>query len=499
MANRFIKGLSIAGKAIAYSFGFYEGAQRSHKDRSYIWQSAGDAKNEFTETSRVDMMAISRLMAANSGLYRGACSLLGRYATVGFPQSQSADRAWAEEAEQAFRNWSKIPEVTGRLSWLDVQKQWNYGMDRDGDIGHIFTDSDFPQLQLIEAHRINNPKDAGEDWVDGVRVNKQGRPVAFGIGERNSDKIQIVPAPAFDLVGEPSRVSGTRHECAWAAGLNHVRDIKDITGFLKTAVKMESSIALVKKLRGGIDNLAAVSDFVTEGTVADGSSGVKVLEKIYGGNIPRLDVDEEIQSLATDRPSQNVEKFLEFVIRDFASGNGLPFEFVWNPTALSGPSQRFVINIAQRRIAERQQLIQRHADRVWGWVVAKLAKRKDIGRMPVDWYKVRWQKPAEITIDVGREQAQDRADFQAGLIDPAEFYGKQGLDVDDVLASRRAWAVKVLESAGEPTDKIPLWMLYGATPNGNPMQPAQPTDGGKPPPQQPSPEPDDDEPEEKKQ
>jgi capsid protein len=341
---------------------------------------------------------------------------------------------------------------------MDIQRLWNYAIDRDGDIGNILTDETFPQLQIIEAHRIES-KVSEKEWIDGVRVNAVGRPVAYRILVGDKDEYQDVPAPAFVLVGEPNRATGTRYECAWAAGLNQIRDVKQITALLKTMVKNESAIALVKKVRGGVDNTAITNDWTSGGTTPDGSEGARVLENIYGGRIPRLDTDEDIASLATDRPGTNVTAFLEFVIRDFCTGNGLPFEFVWNPSALGGPSQRFVINMAQRRIAERQAVIERHATRIYGWVAAKLAKRGDIPALPDDWWKVRWQRPAEITIDVGREQAADRADFQAGLIDPAEFFGKQGLDVDDVLASRVAWAKKILRAAGLPETPIPIGLL----------------------------------------
>jgi capsid protein len=461
-------GIASIGKAFGWNQ-HYESSERYDRNRASIWATADDQNKTLTASTRKDLLAISRTLSANSGLYRGACQLLGRYAVVGFPQSQSADRRWAEAAEAGFREWAKIPEVTGRLTWLDIQRQWNYGVDRDGDIGNILTDSDFPQLQLIEAHRIESDA-TDEAWIDGVKINAQGRPVAFRV--RNGNKYADIPANAFLLVGEPNRASGTRYECAWAAGLNHVRDIKEITGHLKTMVKNESAIALIKKVRGGVDSTAATDDWRTDGTRPDGSAGAQLLEKIYGGKIPRLDTDEEMQSFATDRPSTNITAFLEFVIRDFCTGNGLPFEFVWNPSALGGPSQRFVINMAQRRIAERQALIERHANRVYGWVVAKLAKRGDIPPMPEDWYRLTWQRPAEITIDVGREQAQDRADFQAGLIDPAQFYGKQGLDVDDVLASRVSWAKKILVAAGLPESPIPIQLLYQSTPNGNAQTPA---------------------------
>lgn len=468
------------GKVSAFSAGYrhYEGTERYSRQRGHIWQNAQDADKDLTPTERRDGMAISRILAANSGLYRGACQLLGRYAVVGMPQSQSQDREWAQAAEDAFAEWAKNPEVTGRLTWPDVQRLWNTACDRDGDIGNILTSEDFPQLQLVEAHRIGSEY-GDENFVDGVRVNKVGRPVAFRV--INGTNYSDVPASSFILIGEPSRASGTRHEPAWIAGLNHVRDTKEIGSLLKTVIKNEASIALIRKLNGGALNDVAVSDWGT-GTAPAGAVVNQLLESIYGGRVPVLDVNEEIQSLATDRPSPNIQAFLEFIIRDFATGNGIPFEVVWNPEKLGGTAQRWVIASFQRRVRERQLMIERHATRIFGWVVAKLAKRGDVPTLPADWYRVRWQKPAEVTVDVGREQAQDRADFQAGLTDPRDFYAKQGLDADDVLASRVEWAKRVLRAAGQPETPIPLFMLYSGTANGNPGDAQQ-----QPQPQEPKP------------
>jgi capsid protein len=228
---------------------------------------------------------------------------------------------------------------------------------------------------------------------------------------------------------------------------------------------------------------AAYNDWGGNATATDTTSASgKILQDIYGARVERFAEGEDIKSFATDRPSPNVEQFLEFLIRDIAYGIGLPFEFCWNASKLSGPSMRFVMAKAQRRIEQRQRLKMRIGNRLWGWVVAKGAKRGDIKRLPDDWWKVRWQTPAALTIDVGREAAQDRADFLAGLIDPTSFYSKQGLDVDDVIASRAAWAVKIREAA--KTAGVEPWMLYMATSNGNPgdnakepqQQPQEPQD-----------------------
>jgi capsid protein len=106
---------------------------------------------------------------------------------------------------------------------------------------------------------------------------------------------------------------------------------------------------------------------------------------------------------------------------------GLPYEFLWHPAGITGPAQRFIMGKAQRRFNERQRLFSRMVKKVWAMVIADAI---DQGKLsPVkDWYKCRLQAPAQLTIDAGREAAQEREDVMAGLMTMREHYGKRGLD-----------------------------------------------------------------------
>lgn len=465
-------------KKLGYSISF-EGAQESNRNRSYIYPIVADAKDTHNSYSRKQLMGISRYLTCNVGLVRGLFADAARYSKIGMPQSQSTDREWAQAAESWFKEWAKIPEVTSRWTWDDLQDLWDISADRDGDVGMILTDNPFPQLQLVEGHRIDD--DGKGDTMDGVKINRVGRPVSYRVLQGEDKEPENIPAASFIHYFDPDRLSQFRGLSALQAGLNHARDIGDINSFLKQVIKNEASIALLKKTATGEAN---INDWQT-GDNTDVATNDAILERVYGGQIPRLGENEDIRSLATDRPSPNIEKYLEFLIRDICYGMGIPFEFAWNPAALSGPAQRFVMVKAQRRFECRQRRKMRIADRIYGWAIAKAAKRGDIPELPSDWYKVRWQPPAGLTIDVGREAAQDRADFQAGLIAPSDFFSKQGYDEDDVIASRVAWARKLMTAAGMPaSEKIPLWMLYQSTPNGLPQDGApaeeQPAKKGKP-------------------
>lgn len=451
---------------VAYST-FFEGANYASANRSYIWPVVTDSRHEATQATRRSMMAVSRYLTGNLGVVRGIYRDMAMYSNIGKPQSQSANRAWAEQAEAYWANATKIIDITGRNDWDGLQFLMDFSMDRDGDIGLILTDQSFPQVQVVEAHRID---DGGKgDSVDGVILNRVGRPVAYRIIDGDNEEPRTIPAEAFVHYFDPDRATASRGICSLHAGLNSSRDIADIVAFLKTTVKLESGVAILKQTKTGE---AQFNDWGANATATDTTSPTgKILQDLYGARVERFAEGEDIKSLATDRPSPNVEQFLEFLIRDIAAGIGLPFEFVWNASKLSGPSMRFVMAKTQRRIEQRQRLKMRIGNRLWGWVVAKGAKRGDIPPVPEDWWKVRWQTPAAITIDVGREAAQDRADLQAGAITFTEFLSKQGIDFDDHLAKRIEEAAKI--TAAVKAAGVDMNLVYMPTANGNPSDKQQ--------------------------
>jgi len=441
---------------------FFEGANQYSNKRSYVILHNGDSRHTYNAGSRKTMMGISRYLAANLGVVRGVFGDMARYSCIGKPQSQSTDIQWRESAEEWLNEWMKIPEVTGRWSWQDIDALMDVAADRDGDMGMILTDNDFPQLQLVESHRID---DLGYmDTVDGVRVNGVGRPLSYRIvTDPEKRTYRDIPADSFILYFEPDRMDQFRGISALHAGLNHGRDIGDINSFLKQMVKNESAIAVIKKVNGGD---AEYNDWAGNTANTTAAATDQILETIYGGQIPRLGEGEAIESFASDRPSQNVQDFLSFLIRDICIGMGVPYEFVWDAAKLTGPSQRFIMTKAQKRFEQRQRRKIRVSNRIIGWAVAKAAKRGDIPKLPADWYRWTWQVPARVTIDVGREAAQDRADLQAGAITFAEFLGRQGIDFDEHI-QRRAMEAKRIQDECDKAG-VPVWMVYQSTPNGNP-------------------------------
>jgi hypothetical protein len=160
---------------------------------------------------------------------------------------------------------------------------------------------------------------------------------------------------------------------------------------------------------------------------------------------------EDIQSFVMNRPNEKLDKHLEQYIRAAAIGLGLPYEFVWDTSAIGGVAQRFIIQKAARCFAARQDvLVNAFLSKLWRYAIARAISRKELPMNP-GWQSVGWQTPRSITVDVGREATARRDDVKAGLMTLSDFFGEQGLD----------WKEAVAEIAAEREFAADLGVMIG--------------------------------------
>lgn len=412
------------GKPLAFS-GYYQAGQS--RERRYVPAVAADSERTLTPSARKQVLGLARFLHANNGMVRGAVADLTRYSVGGglVPQSQAAPEI-ADAYESFWKEWSKIADSTGRRTFEQLQQLASLRMDVDGDIGFVLrkTSTGYPQLQLVEGHAIGSEA-TDEGWFDGVRVSPDGRPIAYRV--LGPDKAHTdIDARDFILLAETERAGQQRGLSALAHALDHVRDVADILDYEKTGVKMAASIGVAITTQGGAVDEGA--SYIESGADAPVSAGGSPLETFEAGMVPRLRLGEKIESFASNRPNPSFVGFVEHLLRDISVGLGLPFEFIWSADKLGGASQRFILAKAQRRFEQRQAyLTSALLNRVWGWVIASAIKRGDLPKS-ADWWRVRWQAPAKITVDVGREAAANRDDIRMGLRTLQEDAGERGLD-----------------------------------------------------------------------
>ena len=426
--NAFRKEKEVNKQPVAYHPTYWDGIRRSRERKSipYAFKSAR-SNNTW---NRKEMASMSRYLYDNDGIVKGAINDLARYSFPLIPQAVTDDPYWNLEAEALFADWSNVADVGGRYGFEEFQRLASIAIDRDGDVGAMFVRENGFKLQLMESHRVGNFFDSDAGYIDGVKTNRSGRPLAYCIADESiygeffpkQTKARSVPASAFMLMLEPERAEQQRGLPAIKHAMNHIRDIKEILDFEKAGVKNLSTIAAVLESETG----EADPDAWNISEIEDGSTKLTVNE-IQSGSIPVLKKGEKLQSFNTSRPSPTFQGFLEMLIRQFAVGIGLPYEFLWHPAGITGPAQRFIMGKAQRRFNERQRLFGGLVRKVWAMVISDAISSGKLS--PIEkWYKCRIQAPAQLTIDAGREAAQEREDVAAGLMTLREHYGKRGLD-----------------------------------------------------------------------
>lgn len=431
----------------AYHPTYWDGIQRSRERKNipYTFKSA-----RVNQTwSRKEMASISRYLYDNDGIVHGAINDMARYSLPLTPQAITDDPYWNLEAEAYFKEWSHNADVGGRYGFDELQKICSIAIDRDGDCGVLFVRYNGLKLQIVESHRVGNYLEDDSGFIDGVKTNKFGMPLEYLVADESiygeffpqAVKAKRVPANAISWLLDPERAEQQRGLPAIKHAINHIRDIKEILDFEKVGVKNLSTIAAVLESETG----EADPDAWNTHDISEDATRLTVNE-IQSGSIPVLKKGEKLSPFSYNRPSPTFQGFLEFLIREFSVGMGLPYEFLWHPAGITGPAQRFIMGKAQRRFNERQRTFSPFIRKVWTMVISEALQKKKLAPVK-DWYKCRIQAPKELTIDAGREAMQEREDVTAGLMTMREHYGKRGMDWQSECQQRGKELKYILEKA----------------------------------------------------
>jgi len=151
---------------------------------------------------------------------------------------------------------------------------------------------------------------------------------------------------------------------------------------------------------------------------------------------------------------------MEHLIRDSLAGI-LPYEFVHDPSKAGGASMRLIVAKAARKFAHFQSvLMNRFLTPVWGYVIGDAVNCLN-ARSCEHWHKVLWTTPKSVTVDAGRDSAQNRADIEFGLKTIGDNCLEEG-EHFSTMVRRRAIEAKLFKDMAKEYD-VPLWMLIKPT------------------------------------
>ena len=457
-------------------YGDWQSVGSTHQRRIIFGAAPQDLRRDLKPYDRLAMVKKCRWAERNSGLFRQIVGDMVLY-SVGpdgiRPQSHAEDPEKAKRYEEYFHEKTKRLDVTNRFSFYQCQSVLLRAMVRDGDAfaAKVRNAAGQAKVQLIEAHRVaddpNVEPPAGQ-W-DGVGFGPFGELRYYNVIRSDGSSRQIL-ANAMMHVVDHEYASGARGVPMLQHSINSIQDEMEILALEKMAVKDNSDVTrVIKKAGGTVDG-----DMAFE-LGASTNASFDNLSSQMGGKLIALEPGEDFQSFNSNRPNPTFTGFLAALEKDVSMGV-LPYEFVNDPSKIGGASVRLITAKAARVFGKYQTvLIDSFCIGTWGYIIGDgIAK----GEIPDDpkWNLTSWTTPKSVTVDAGREAAQDRADVELGLMSMSELYSQRGLDFRTEM-EKRAQDMKYIAALAEKYG-LPIELLYkptGVQPGALNVTPSEPT------------------------
>ena len=443
------------------SYGGWQSIGITHARRAIYGKEAGDLRRDLTPYDRLSMVKKCRWAERNSGLFKQILADMVLY-TVGDgikPQSHASTPEMQERYEAYFAEKAKRIDITNRFSFYQAQAILLRGMIRDGDsfAAKVRNATGEAKLQLMEAHRVGDPL---EDSVvipgihDGIIFGPYGEYVACNVYKSDGGNRQILAQSMMHIV-DHEYASGARGIPLLQHSINSIQDEMEILALEKQGVKDNADVTRVITKQGGTLDQDTASELGALSTPS-----YTAIANTMGGKLLVLDQGEALTSHMSNRPNPTFTGFLAALERDISQGV-LPYEFVGDSSKLGGATVRLITAKAGRVFSKYQQIIiEQFCVPTWGYIIGQGIAA---GEIPDDagWNRVSWTTPKSVTVDAGREAANDRADVEMGLLSMSELYAQRGLDFRTEMQKRAADMVHIKDLASEYG--IPFELLFRPT------------------------------------
>ena len=442
------------------SYGDWQSIGVTRARRAAYGAAPRDLRRDLTPYDRLTMVRKCRWAERNSGLFKQILADMCLY-TVGDgikPQSHASTPEIQEQYEAYFAEKAKRIDITNRFSFYQAQAILLRGMIRDGDAfaAKVRNATGEAKLQLMEAHRVGDPLEGEipDGMHDGIQFGPYGEYIAVNIYKSDGSSRQILAQSMMHIVDQ-EYASGARGVPLLQHSINSIQDEMEILALEKQAVKDNGDVTRVIKKAGGVID----SDMAGELGSANGSSYANVASTM-GGKLIALEPGEDMTSFQSNRPNATFTGFLAALERDISQGV-LPYEFVGDSSKLGGATVRLITAKAGRVFGKYQTIIiENFCVPTWGYIIGQAIAAGELPDDPM-WNQVSWTTPKSVTVDAGREAANDRADVEMGLLSMSELYAQRGLDFRTEMQKRASDMVHIQNLAKEYG--IPFELLFRPT------------------------------------
>jgi capsid protein len=449
------------GSGFGGSYSGWQSTMFSNSRRAIFGQAPGDLRQDLTPWNRMAMIRKCRWAERNSGLFKQILNDMVLY-SVGDgikAQSHASTPEMQERYEAYFAEKGKRIDITNRFSFYNCQAILLRGMIRDGDsfAAKVRNATGDAKLQLMEAHRIGDPL---EETVvipgihDGIVYGPYGEYTAVNVYKSDGSNRQILAQSMMHVV-DHEYASGARGVPLMQSSILSIQDSMEILALEKQACKDNGDVVRTISKNGGVLDQDTANELGALNTPSYTS-----IANTMGGKLLVLDQGESLNSFQSNRPNSTFVGFLQALERDIAQGV-LPYEFVGDSSKLGGATVRLVTAKAGRVFAKYQTIvIEQFCVPTWGYIIGQGIAAGDIPDDP-KWTEVSWTTPKSVTVDAGREAANDRADVEMGLLSMSELYAQRGLDFRTEMNKRAADMVHIQDLAKQYG--IPFELLFRPT------------------------------------
>lgn len=431
----------------------------------------------------------SRSLYANTPAIKNAISEQADYAVgdAWLLKSLSTDAEYVKSVEDYINNrWIPLSNLHEQLR-LIVKS-----VLRDGDILLVLSkssDGTWPVVQFIPAHKIRNGNTKfgvvdggiydGYTIENGCILNENGVPIAYNLVNADMPDTQISILNC-KLVMEGDYIDQIRGEPALKDCINLWVDINTVNNFELQGIKTASSKALiinapanqVAGLSGEDDDSPLIS--VTETTTASGGTTEVKSQTLRGGEVIVFDNSQgngEMKQVDTNRPSQNVQSYLENLVRHAMLSLRWPMEFSVN-LDMGGATAKTIFEKVRKRVEEIQQMIVLPVwKRIMVYVISVAAKNGYI-KSHKDWLMFEPTYPRLPGYDQLKDTRSNIELYKLGILTATQLASAEGYDYQANIDEKISELLYVNEQS--KLNNVNPNQVVQSTPNGNaPDQPVK--------------------------
>ena len=373
------------------------------------------------------------------------------------------DDKFNKAAELLWNRWQKRADITGRMSFYEIQRLALREVHEAGEILIHFVRSEDRSrplplaLELIEADRLagdavfprNRNTETGNEIRRGVEINAAGEPVAYWLYPVHPNDLNTLAtrpvrmdASEFIHLFKSDRVGQTRGISTFAP---IVRWLKDLHFYLENELQSSAvascfSVA-IKTVDGGAGGgLVDTND--DDSTDTDGNQ----FEYIQPGMVARLLPGEDIEVINPIRQNSSSEAWINLMIRSMAVGVGLSFERLSRDYSKTNFSSNRASDLEDRREFRPEQdwLITHLCEPVWNrFITSAVLEGADgfpgEGAFLGDfdkWTTSSWQPPGWEWVDPQKEAKASEIALGSNLTTLKDELGKRGKDLRETLEQK---------------------------------------------------------------